>query len=230
MMERQKSLALSLVMMTGLVSGAAWAEMELMPDQELQTVDGQQGIALGLDYYINADASGAPLASLSNCSGLLNPCRMGVQIAGRTGEWLVVKDTYATLRIDTVRLDSGLMGAAGSTTTTFDDTRFRSPSGTCLLAGGACTTASIDAINALVLSFPSTTLSYSTATKVSSGYTNMQLGANIGRLAVEFDTGSPATLGYNRDVNGSFVGLRIADNNSNLAGITFMGKAYVYGF
>lgn len=218
------------LIMAGLLSVAAKAEMELMPDQELQTVDGQQGIALGLDYYINANSSGAPLASLSNCSGLLNPCRMGVQVAGRTGEWLVVKDAYATLHVDTVRLDSGLLGSAGSSTITFDDTRFRNPSGTCLLAGGSCTTASIDAINALALTVPTTALSYNPATKISAGYTNMQLGANIGRLAVEFDTGSPVTLGYNRDVNGSFVGLRIADNNSNLAGISFMGKAYVYGF
>lgn len=229
-MTRWSTLSLSLLVMAGLMTGSASAEMELLPDQELQAVDGQQGIALGLDYYINADAAGAPLASLSNCSGLLNPCRMGVQVAGRTGEWLVVKDAYATLHVDTIRLDSGLMGAAGSTTTTFDDTRFRNPSGTCLLAGGSCTTASIDAINALVLTFPTTTLSYTPATKASSGFTNMQLGANIGRLAVEFDAVSPVTAGYNRDVNGSFVGLRIADNNSNLAGISFMGKAYVYGF
>lgn len=73
-----------------------------------------------------------------------------------------------------------------------------------------------------------------TKTGTSAGYTDLMISLSIGRMAVEF-TDIPtnpikAPTSAANDVNGSFIGLAIHDNNSNFAGVHIGGRAYVYGF
>jgi hypothetical protein len=45
--------------------------------------------------------------------------------------------------------------------------------------------------------------------------------------AVEFGAGAN---GYNANANGSFLGLRVADENGPFAGVNVQGNAYIFGF
>lgn len=163
------------------------------------------------------------------------------------GQWLTFKDSWMALQMPNLNLNGGFLGAALSGaagyTGFFDATRFQTPSGTCLLSNGsggsACTVANLQQTPSLVMSHAATTTSYDQTGKKSSGYNSIGLDMNIGRLAIEYDcttvnsVSCPTvtnTLGYNRDVNGSFLGLGIHDNNSNFAGIAVGGKMYMYGF
>lgn len=169
------------------------------------------------------------------------------------GEWLVFKDSYLTLKMPNLFLNGGFLvnalsaanvgGVAGTGYESFLDlSRFQNSAGACQLyddAGNPCTTSTsaIDILKktpALVMRHAdSSGASYSAGT--STGYTSIQLGMKIGRLGVEYDTGTctytgGAACGYNQDVKGSYIGLAIRDNNAPLAGIAVGGRMYLYGF
>ncbi|MDF3029633.1 MAG: hypothetical protein K0R03_191 [Moraxellaceae bacterium] len=221
-----------------LLTVACGARAEALSDAELDAISGQEGIALGLNLYFNSvrapatpATDGTPYASLSSCAGVGNPCHVAVQLANRTdasGEWLVFKDFYFSLKVPLLRLDvAPALSAAGSNTAYFDVTRFQGDGGTCLLGTGNCTTSYINTLPALKLTVPATTTSYNPATGLSTGYNSVELALNIGRMATEF-----GATGYNADVNGSFMGVRVDDNNpnSNYAGAAITGTAYLFGF
>lgn len=222
--------ALALLLATSLASSAVCA-LEAMEESAMGAVVGGDGIAIGLDYGVNTDQSGAPLASLSSCAGTGNPCKFAYKLAAREdggGAWTVFKDSYMSLKIPILNIGVlPAMSAVASNQAYFDDTRFRN-AGVCLLPGAVCTAANIDTLPALMLFYPATTTSYtpvSTTGGTSAGYTSLSLGMVIGRMALEF-----GATGYNTDANGSFLGARIADNNGNFANMAISGKAYVYGF
>lgn len=173
------------------------------------------------------------------------------------GQWLVFKDSYMALKMPNLYLNGGEVGNARAFTQSlsaaagyngfFDISRFQNVAGSCLLPDGtggtACTQANILKTPSLIMqqkvSVSGSNPSYNTATRVSSNYDSISLGFTIGRLAIEYDctvvntVSCPAVtnaLGYNRDANGSFMGLNIRDNNSNFAGIAVGGRMYLYGF
>ncbi|MDF2445249.1 MAG: hypothetical protein K0S46_485 [Moraxellaceae bacterium] len=212
---------------------------EALPDESLSAVTAQDGIALGLEYGVNTDASGNPLASLGGCSGTGavtattgDRCRFSWQIAARTaggGEWTVFKNSYMSLSIPTLNIGvTTTMGTIGSSTTYFDATRFQRENGTCLLPGGSCLAATIDSLPALTLFYPAgATPSYNPVGGVSTGYDSVAFGLTIGRMSMEY-----GATGYLNDAaTGSFLSAKIADNNNaNFSAIKFTGKALIYGF
>ncbi|MFZ5755582.1 MAG: hypothetical protein ACOY3X_01610 [Pseudomonadota bacterium] len=207
----------------------ARGELDPMADAELSGVEGAAGIAVELGLYINsAEGTGAPLASLSNCAGVPNPCHFGLQFYNRndaSGEWLVLKDAWASLVVPTLNLDVGILSGTASNTGYFDTARFQNEAGTCLFGAGNCTTAYIGALPGLKMSVPAPAPSYNGTTFASSGYDSVSLQMNIGRMATEF-----GATGYDGDANGSFMGISIRDNNSNFAGIALRGNGYIFGF
>jgi hypothetical protein len=80
---------------------------------------------------------------------------------------------------------------------------------------------------ALKLSLPAASGSYDPATETSNGYTNISFGMTLTGTAVEFGAGAN---GYNANANGSFLGLRVADENGPFAGVNVQGNAYIFGF
>lgn len=201
--------------------------LEPMDEPDLAGVTGQQGIAIGIEYGVNTDATGAPLAALGTGCTVGTDCRLAWSLAGRTDVWTVFKNSYMSLSVPALNIGvQPSMATIGSNTAYFDATRFQAADGSCLLAGGVCTTAQIDSLPAILLFYPATaSTSYNSATGVSTGYTSVGLGLTIGRLALEF-----GATAYLNDANGSFLGLKIADNNGNFAQMAIAGKAYVYGF
>lgn len=208
--------------------------LEAMPDDDMAGVAAQNGIAIGLDYGVNTDATGAPLAELSNCADATaaDKCRFAWKIAARDasgGEWTVFKRSYMSIRVDAFNLSTqSSMGALGSNTAYFDPARFQTEAGVCLVVGG-CTTANIGSLPALKLYYPVTTTSYTPTAGggTSAGYTSVLLGMTIGAMSMEYGAN-----GYNlNNATGSFLSARIGDNNNAyFAGIAFQGSALVYGF
>lgn len=199
------------VLMAGL-SGIAWADMNELHDDEMASVAGQQGVALSLEHRMNADASGAPLASLSSCAGNNNPCKLGVKFANRAGgggEWIMLKDFFGRLFIDGLNVDGSFNPAAY--TAYRDDGRFKNDAGTCLLPG--CDPRNLPALQ---LSFTGSPGAFEN---------DITIGLEIGRMALEY-----GATGFDNDANGSFLGFRIRDTGGRTTTIDIDGKIRVYGF
>lgn len=186
--------------------------LEPMEDEQLANVSGQEGVQLTLRLRNNVAANGTPIG----CSGLLNPCRMGLEFSGREGIWLMLKDYYGVLAINDIRLEGDLLPAVN--TGFQDSSRFLGTSGTCLISG--CDPRGNQAVR---ITYP--------FSKAIGQYNDFTLLMNIGRTALEFDNG--ATPGYMRDAaTGSVLGFRMADSTAlNAASrARFDGVAYVFGF
>lgn len=241
---------LSAVVMALLALPVTAAELQSLDDSELAVVSGRDGIAVGWEYGVNTDAAGNPLGSLGNCAGTGpvvtaasgDRCRFAWQVAKRVdgsgnAAWTVAKNSWMSLKIPVLNLAvQPTMGTIGANTAYFDVSRFSGYDGsgnpTCLLPGGTCDVATLNALPAMKLFYPVSSYnatSFTPGTGVSSGFGSLELGMTIGRMAIEFD--SAGTPGYLRDANlGSFLGVQIKDNNSNFAMMAIGGSAFIYGF
>lgn len=190
-------------------SGVALADLAPLEESGLGSVTGQAGIALDLESRINADSTGAALASLDNCVNTIK-CNIALNINNRNdggGEWLVLKDSFARMKVRNLYLDSALLP---STNTTYANANaFRDGNNNCLIAG--CDPRNLQAMQ---ISFPE-----------SNNNVDIELNATIGRVAVEY-----GAAGYSQDQKGSFLGLRITDTQQRAARIDLDGKAYIFGF
>ncbi|MDP2228177.1 MAG: hypothetical protein Q8J78_11960 [Moraxellaceae bacterium] len=209
-MNRKSSLFLGMAV---LLTGRAFSA-EALSDHELAESIGMDGISMQIELRANADANGAPIstAPFNNCVGNNNPCRLGLEFAGRPGQWVMLKDYYFLLRYVDLLLDSG--STPNASTPYRNLSRFRDSAGNQLLA---------DPNNrpALVLSFPAKT-----------GYQDIRASLTIGRVAAEFDaTGSCTGAGYLCDnATGSVLGLKISNMAGQAAGINVDGKMLIFGF
>jgi len=186
-----------------------------LDDAELESVTARDGIMFDIRSRNNVDASNNPIG----CAGLLNPCRMGMEFTDRPGKWLMIKDFYGTLNLNSLRLDAAFMPSVN--TVYYDPSRFLASDGvTCLVPG--CNPNGAPGIQ---LSYPSL------PSKAAGVYDDMVTFLNIGRLAIEFDSGP--TPGYMQDNNtGSVFAFRASDSSATNADmrIRFDGRAVVYGF
>lgn len=198
---------------TGMLVSPALA-MELLKDEQMANVTGQEGVALDLEFRVNADSDGNALASVGNCQGLANPCNLALQFANRDaagGEWLVLKDMYGVLRFNDLQLDGSRLPAVSSAFA--NPSRFEDQSGNCLLPNTCTPNDSL----ALLLTFPETP-----------GFNaDIEWRLNIGRAAVQF--GPEGFLPAN-DNGGSFLGLAIGDTVTDIARIDIDGGIQLYGF
>ncbi|MFN3712123.1 MAG: DUF6160 family protein [Alcanivoracaceae bacterium] len=188
------------------------AAMEPLDDVELSDVSGAEGVQLTLRLRNNVDSTGSPIG----CSGYLNPCRMGIEFAGREGVWLMLKDYYGVLGINDIRLEGDILPV--SNTPYFNASRFLGADGGCLVA--SCNPIGMQAVR---ISYP--------FSKLVGQYEDFTLLMNIGRTSLEFDDG--LTPGYMRDAaSGSVLGFRMADSQGLNAPsrARFDGVAYVFGF
>lgn len=184
-----------------------------MSDAALAGVVAREGVGTLLELRINADENGAPLAALSSCAGIGNPCRLGLKFANREGgggEWLILKDFFGRLFLDGLNIDGSYNPA--TSTAYYDATRFQDDSGTCLLAG-----CDPNGLPALMLSFTGTPGVFEA---------DITLGLEIGRIALEY-----GASGFQADANGSFAGVRVADAAlGRQTQIDIDGKVRVYGY
>ena len=191
------------------------SEMQPLADEALAQVVAQEGVQLTLRLRNNVDAGNNPI----NCSGILNPCRMGIEFSGRNGIWLMLKDYYGFLEINDIRLESGELPSVS--TGYQDPDRFLSLGGNCLVAG--CDPRGLRAVR---VSYP--------LNKGAGEYNDLNIFMNVGRVALEFDNASnPLEPGYLRDAaSGSVLGFRMSDSTALNAPSRsrFDGTAYVFGF
>src|SRR5690554_2456474 len=158
---------------------SSWA-MGLQPldEEALGNVTGQEGIALDIELRQNADADGNPLASLSNCSGVGNPCLLAVQFNNRTdlgGEWLMIKDFYGVMRLNDLWLDGADTPVSASPYSNPDI--FKNGAGTCLLSGSNHAGCIPNNVPVLKMHFPG---DYATFEE------DIEIFINIGRMSVQY--------------------------------------------
>ncbi|EKF74102.1 hypothetical protein A11A3_10601 [Alcanivorax hongdengensis A-11-3] len=223
--------------------------LQPLSEEELGAVTGQKGILVSMEYYFNSspdddsntgfNEAGAPIAGADGCStpnggsSLENMnCRFGIQLKNRETEWLVAKNGYASLVVNKLSLDASKLNESRGSSKTgwFDPATFQDPDHNCLLETG-CSAASIAALAGLRTSYPNTGGSYDSSSKTVTGYSDARFGMYFEGLAVEPNSAVNVQDGWSRgNINGSFMGLKIADNNGYQAGIAFGGDFYMYGF
>lgn len=217
--------------------------LQPLSDEEMGTVTGQKGILVSLDYYYNSNHTngGAPLSGASGCStpngatslGNMN-CRLGVQLTNRETEWLVFKNGYASAAIKRLSLDASYLsdsrGSGPGYTSWFSGAKFSDELGACLFGAGNCTPGYVSSLAALRTHYPDSGGTYAPGTHITTGYDNVLLGMYFEGLAVEPNSALNVQDGWQRNVNGSFLGLNIADNNGYQARIAIGGDFYLYGY
>lgn len=107
------------------LAGTGRAELATLDDEALASVNGRQGVALGLDMRLNADAAGTPLP-LCTAAATYRECRVSWSFNNRGSDdvdkkWLVLKGFMGALVIPYLRLDASSVtydpdGAATSKT------------------------------------------------------------------------------------------------------------------
>lgn len=214
-----------------LSSSLAAAEgLQSLDDADLADVSGQAGIAIDLQLQLNSDANGNPLASLSSCTGIGNPCRMAFQFHNRGsggGEWMVWKDLFGILKINSLWLDAGqTSGTASPYPDTVTNNRFMSSGGSPSCLPDSSKTAATCYQG--VLGKPML------AMQINQGNAGgLQLFLNLGRVSVEY-----GAQGYNADLRSPALGVLIGDvRGTDLATPTayaaqarVSGKIGLYGF
>jgi len=196
------------------------AEMIPLEDSRLSKISGQEGIALDLKIRINSDDAGQPLGSLSSCFGTGNPCTYSVQFDNRQsggGEWLVLKDVYGIMKINSLHLDAGSTSSSPSPYP--NQRRFLSQDGSsCLTGQGSPPNCTANDLPALIMSFPGDTGVFEN---------DIEWSLNIGRVAIQY--GPEGFLPAN-DNGLSFLGLRIADHIHPNGRIDIDGTISLFGF
>lgn len=195
--------------------------MQEIPDDELQAISGQEGVSLDIELRLNTDSAGVPLASLSNCVGNNNPCKLAVAFNNRPDKWLLLKDYYGTLFIPKLYIDKTSNPAAADGSPYKELARFQKSNGDCLLGSGHagnCVDADIQNHPALKLYTPGATGTFEN---------DIMANLFVGRVAIE--TGS---TGYNNDANGTFLGLQLRDTSTSApqARIDVDGHIALFGF
>lgn len=257
-MIKSKCLRYGIIVGAALLGGHPVFADSLQPlsEDEMGAVTGQKGILVSLDYYYNsnpADNAGTPNfnesgAALSGATGCSAPngttslanmnCRFAVQLENRETEWLVFKNGYASAAIKRLSLDGSYLnesrGSGAAYTGWFTASKFSDDSG-CLLGASNCNAGYVSSLAALRTHYPETGGTYTPGTHSVTGYDDVLFGMYYEGLAVEPNSAPGIQDGWNSnrpggDVNGSFLGLNIADNNGYQAHIAIGGDFYLYGF
>lgn len=89
----------------------ATADLALLSPEEMDAVSGRDGVAIGLDLRLNADANGNPLP-LCTTAATYRECRVAWAFSNRGSDdvdkkWLVLKGFTGTLKIPYLSLDAG---------------------------------------------------------------------------------------------------------------------------
>lgn len=236
------------VVVVSLLSASVVHSQSLQPltEEEMGSVTGQEGIMISLEYYYNSEKTSSTATTGRALSGFCSTpngstslgnqnCRLAIQIANHQDYWIVVKNGHASISVKRLSLDAAFLGDAGSATDVgfYNDGKFRQPAalgGACLLEIGVCNTATIQEMPALRTHYSETAGAYDPVSHTVTGYDDVRFGLYYEGMAVEFNSAVNVQDGWQLNDNGSFLGLNIADNNGNQAGIAFGGDFYLYGF
>lgn len=221
-MANRNAIIAVLIALLGLAPQAYAQALQALDDASLSEVSGREGIATDIEMHLNTDANGVPLAALGNCRNT-NLCNIAIQPNNRLnggGEWLVLKDVSASMRIKNLFIDAAFTALTASPYA--DGSRFQNAAGTiCLPTGGAYNAATCAAS---VLDKPTVQFSY--PGNYAAFETDVELYMNVGRMAIQYtDDG-----GYSADKNGSIMGILVSDTTQRYSKIDFDGKVFISGF
>lgn len=200
--------AFLLLLAAGLWPASAVAElpMESLTDEAMEEVSAQQGIALNLEFRINAKADGQPVDS-SECPtvGALTggaSCRVALALPDLAGAWIVLKGFRGLNKLNNIRLDATTFGGNSvyrDLATYMGGYDPNNKPAIQLTAGNWATALAAGAS------------AYNTYLNTGT-YQDFTTALSIERLSVEFDSG--AVPGYLRDaIPGAPLSMRLAHGN-----------------
>lgn len=209
-----------------------------LDDIQLSGVTGREGVALDFVYTMNAHyedgpgyAAGDPLASLNDCSGLYNPCSLGITVNNREGMWVMLKDMYGIQKINNFWLDGMETANVGTVVGVADESRFMD-GGNCVLPGGGSRTPCLPGSP----SMPALAMQYGPHADSSDGgfdtfETDVEWHLHIGRVTVQYDdpVNGLAYLPAN-DKPGSFMSYQITDMHQTAAKFDYDGRVVMFGW
>lgn len=211
------------VALIGSVSALAQAA-GLMPldEEEMAQVVGREGVALDFEYGMNAGPDSRPLASLDYCQGTGNLCNLAVTLNNRPDMWVMLKDMYGMMRINTIWLDGGETNDALSVSNSHaDPTRFYDQADNCLIkpgqTGAGCNAADLPA---LVIQYPGSNNHFEV---------DVEWHLYIGRATVQH---GPESYLPAHDAPGSFMSYQITDMRGGQleAHFDYDGRVLMFGF
>ena len=110
-----------------LACSSAGADLLPLDQAEMQSVTGREGIAVEMDFRVNANADGSVDASVP-----LVERRIALQFANRADKWLVLKDYHGRIYIPALNLNAARTPIAA---TPYEDlNRYKDENGVPLLA------------------------------------------------------------------------------------------------
>lgn len=199
--------------------------LEILDDEGLGRVTGQEGVMMDMELRFNAKADGSPADGLNNCRNT-NLCSIGLGFANRPGWFTVYKDVYGSFVLRDLKLNAAYTPAAA--TVYKDDSRFLSSDGTkCLLDGSSTTTGcSTKALDqpALQMAYTDPCPAGAQNCRYETFSPKVDYHLQIGRTAVE---NTPTS-----DARGSFMGLLLSDSRPGQlrAQIAIGGRVFLSGF
>lgn len=205
------------------ISATAHAQTLVPLDEdEMALVVGREGVALDFEYGMNAGPDSQPLASLDNCQGQGNLCNLAITLNNRPDMWVMLKDMYGMMRLNTMWLDGGETDSAlANSNAHADPTRFHDQAGNCLIKPGA-TGAACNANNlpALLIQYPGSDSVFEV---------DVEWHLYIGRATVQH--GPDSFLPVN-DAPGSFMSYQITDmrGGQREAHFDYDGRVLMFGW
>lgn len=118
-----RHLCIALLGSAGLCHGVALANdadagagLQALSDADMAAVDAKAGIAIDLDFRINALANGDPIACPT--VGSATSCRLALNFAERNGMWIVMKNYRGIIRLSNIWMDAANLPNAWTVQTT----------------------------------------------------------------------------------------------------------------
>lgn len=187
--------------------------MTPISDEGLAAIDAQEGIALNVDFVVNAYLDkDTGIATPIACPAGVPDCRLALEFNDMDGAWLILKDYYGAFSLNSVWMDANTTQSSASGLCD-SDCQARFPGG-------------FNANNRQVVQF---SYDHSDIGLGAAFYGDGDLFYEIGRITAEFGSN-----GYLTDnVTGSTLGVRISDSSdpgNAAAQIRFDGRMQLYGF
>lgn len=211
--------------------------MEPLSDGVLAETSGQAGMGLQLEMRFNANSAGAPLSNatatlaanpsdFTNCASSTDfsstACRVAIQYAGRTDEWLVLKNISGRMYIPKMNLD--VTNTPAAATAYVNLPRLTRNNGTAFGSPNNLPVLSISFKQEIEVSLVIGAASFENG---ATGYTNntAYTSGTMGDLNTTYATPSPSA-------NTSLMGIKIGNTAAGIpqAKLDIQGTIGVYGF
>jgi hypothetical protein len=202
-----------IISLAALMAVVGATELVPLSDDAMSDIDGGEGIALNVDFVINAylDKDTDTITEIP-CPAGVPDCRLALEFNDMDGAWLVLKDYYGAFSLNRVWLDAN-----------------RTPSTASGYCDAACQSRFAPGFDANDRPVVQLSYDHSDIGLAAAYYGDGNLFYEISRITAEFGSN-----GYLTDnVSGAALGVRVSDSSAPgtaSAQVRFDGRMQLYGF